>query len=331
VVYLPAVRLTSETGFGLGGKILREFYLARKEGAVPSDVQLKGEYTFKGQKRIELVTNLRSCNDCYSLKATARYDDLALRFWGLGPDTPAENEEIYRPRDLRAYVEILRRLHSPFKLGLRYEFEHFRIIQKEPTGLLATSAVPGLGGKHVFGAGVTLDYDTRDRFYSPTRGSYYQFFSMWFDEHLGSDYDFNVYNLDLRNYFRLAEQHILATQIFLYAAMGDAPFWRYAALGGRHHTRGYRKGRFLDHTLLAFQGEYRFPVWRQCSGVLFGGLGDVAPKLGQLRLETMRATAGAGLRFQPKPDHFLKMRLDMAAGAEGMGSMRFYLGLDEAF
>jgi len=329
VVYLPRIRYTSETDFGFGGKVRRKFRWPGSPATRPaSDITLKGMVTTKGQKRAEIVTRILPCSGCFYLKAKAQYDEFPLKFWGLGPNSPASLEELYQPRSVLAYVELFRQILPRLKIGLRYEHQQLKILSKESSSLLNIQHIPGRDGGKVTGAGILLDWDSRDRSESPTRGSYYQFFSLWFDDVFGSDSDFNVYHLDLRNYFPISGDHVLATQAFLYSAQGAVPFWRYAALGGRAHTRGYRKGRYLDHTLVACQVEYRFPVWKRLGMVVFGGVGNVAPSLGRLELRYTRPTGGLGIRYQPKASDPLKIRLDMGVG---QNSARFYLLLDEAF
>jgi hypothetical protein len=151
---------------------------------------------------------------------------------------------------------------------------------------------------------------------------------MLFSEDLGGSCNFRVFNVDLRHYFPLAPRHVLAVQFFTYTARGAAPFWRYAELGGRHHSRGYRKGRYLDHALVTFQAEYRFPLWWRLSGVLYGGVANVGPRPGDLDWQYYRPTAGVGLRFMPKTSRDVKIRLDMAFGQE---DVKFYFRIGEAF
>lgn len=329
VVYLPDARHSSETGFGLGGKVMYRFCgPGCPAEAPPWEIKAKGLLTFRSQGKASIATRLPWREGTYALKAKIAYSDLASRFWGLGPDTPAASEEIYRPRSLLAYVELFRQIRGSLSVGLRYEYERVTILEKEAGGLLDSTNILGRDGRTVLGLGVVVEWDTRDDSYSPTSGAYYQGYSLWFNDEFGSEHDFDAYHVDLRNYFRLASDHVLATQFFLYAARGGAPFWRYAALGGRPHTRGYRKARYLDHTLVALQGEYRFPLWKRLGMVVFGGLGDVGPSLDRLQLAHMRPTLGAGLRYQPRASSGLKIRFDMGAG---QNSLRFYLALDEAF
>ena len=92
--------------------------------------------------------------------------------------------------------------------------------------------------------------------------------------------------------------------------------------------RGYYSGRYLDKIFTAFQVEYRFPVFWRFSAVLFGGLGQVAPTFGDFAFDSMKAAAGAGLRFTIQKEPKMNLRLDFAFSPEGF---QFYFNLMEAF
>jgi len=328
-VYLPKASYSSEAGFGLGGQVIRPFRLPGSGPATPeSDVTVKGRATHRKYSAIEASADL-SLGARHSLKAKIGYDSLPLRFWGIGPNSPSEDEEVYRPQSVQAYVEVLREVLPAFRLGLRYEYERQKYLEVEEGGLLDTRGYRGTSGKPIVGTGPLFSYDTRDNRYSPTTGRYYQGFALFFDEAFGSHHDFNNYHVDVRHYHPLGEGRVLATQFFTYAAKGAAPVWRYAALGGRDHTRGYRKGRYLDRVLVAFQGEYRFRLFSRLGGAAFAGLAEVAKKLPNLKLTTMRPTLGGGLRLEASPKSGIMARFDVAVG--GTDSVRFHLSLGEAF
>jgi outer membrane protein assembly factor BamA len=327
-VVLPKVYFSSENGLGAGVGTHTPFRLSRDPEDPLSDLNFDGRITTKGYLRGELESDLYFGEGTWSMRAKLDYQDLAYRFWGLGSDTPEDAEEVYRPRRTLAYLELFRKLGPRTRLGLRYEFEHVHYLEVEEGGLLDTMDYPGLDGRAALGLGLTASYDSRDNRYFPHAGIHAQGFVMWFDDEWGSRYDFNQYNLDLRIYRELLLEHVLAVQGFLYAARGDAPIWRYASLGGRGHSRGYRRDRYLDRTLIAFQAEYRVPFFWRLEGTLFGGLADVAPRMGKIRLETMRPTLGGGLRARIGQGHKIRARLDLAVG---QGSVRVYLDLGEAF
>jgi hypothetical protein len=329
VIFLPEIHHSSEAGFGFGGEVVRPFRFPSSDPrTLDSELRVEGQYTVKGQGEIELRSTLEFAQGRWVIHSKLGYDSMPHRFWGVGPNTPSENEEIYRPQILLGYVEIIRRVVDGLKLGLRYEIQGTKMLEFAPGGILDIGGLRGVEGGHGAGAGMILEWDTRDRKYAPRSGNLVQGFAMVFDGELGSDYDFNQYNLDVRHYTKLAFRHVLATQFFLYAARGAPPFWRLAALGGRQHTRGYRFARYLDNVLLAFQGEYRVPLWWRFGIVGFAGLGGVAAQYRGLQLQHMRPTVGGGLRIRASDRTSLQVRGDVAFGE---GSLRFYFGLGDSF
>ncbi|MFH1278080.1 MAG: BamA/TamA family outer membrane protein [Candidatus Eisenbacteria bacterium] len=329
VVFLPKVYYSTENRFGVGGHVVAPFWFqgdCEADGR-RSDVRVKGRLTTDLHGKAEIEFNLR-CADPWSLEGKFAYDNLALRFWGIGSDTPSENEEVYRPQSVLVCVELFRRVADGFRMGVRWEREQYKFIEVEPGGLLDTMEYVGLRGRRISGAGLLLDWDTRDHVYSPSRGRYYHGYTLFFEDFLGSAHTFNNHFVDLRHYLPLGGENVFATQLVGYSVRGAPPIYRYAALGGREHTRGYRTARYLDRVLLAFQGEYRFPlVWR-FGGVAFGGLAGVSRNIESFRLDRMRPTVGAGLRLLVGDDDRIRLRFDAAFGEE---SARFYASIGEAF
>jgi hypothetical protein len=158
-------------------------------------------------------------------------------------------------------------------------------------------------------------------------GNFHQAFAMRFDDR-GSEFDFDVYNIDLRKYVSVAPGHVFALQAFVYLNRGAPPFWRYAALGGRAHSRGYRKGRYLDHTFVAYQVEYRPHIWRRIGAAVFAGFSDVGDGIGDIDFFDMKPTIGLGTRIRLGGQDGVQAQIDVAFGLE---SIRFYMSLDEAF
>jgi hypothetical protein len=326
-VYLPKVYYASETSFGVGGQILRPFSLGG-DRASDSEVQVGGRFMAKGQGAAGFAVNLGDATTTYSAKSKLEFSNIPRRFYGIGPDTPGEDEEVFQRQSLLAYLEVYRRVASRLRVGLRAEVESAQLLETEPGGLLETLPIAGVQRSSVAGWGVSADWDSRDDRYWPTTGSFHQSFLMGFGDELRGDYSFHVYYLDLRRYLTTAQNHVLALQAFLYATDGGPPFWRMAEMGGRGHSRGYDRGRYRDRVIMAFQAEHRFAVWRRLGLVGFAGLADVASRLEQMQLEHMRPTFGGGLRFRVGgQENRINARLDVAYGDE----FQFYFKLDEAF
>ncbi|UCE03706.1 MAG: BamA/TamA family outer membrane protein, partial [Candidatus Latescibacterota bacterium] len=173
-----------------------------------------------------------------------------------------------------------------------------------------------------------VDWDTRNRRYNPSSGARYQGFALFFDEAIGSQINFKNYHLDLRNYFSVAPGQVLATQFFIFGTGDRAPFWRFASLGGRVHTRGYRRDRFLDEVLLAVQAEYRVRTWWRLGVHPFVGWATVAPELRKMQLQLLKPTLGFGLNLHYGRNDQIIARFDTAFGIEGV---EFDLSLRQSF
>jgi hypothetical protein len=325
---LPKLRYNTESKVGIGAALLRRFQFSDAGPETPtSSVRSRILGTTKGHVQARLRWNLFPASGRYAMRGRLEFNNTPYRFWGTGPDSHSDDQEIYQPQQMVAYVEFIRR-SGPFQFGLRTEFEQVQYLQRESGGLLETQGYRGLDGNGIMGLGALLNWDTRDVAVFPTRGWLIQALFVGFPDDLGSKHSFNNQSLDLRNYQRLPGGSVLATQAFFMAVRGEAPIWRFASLGGRSHSRGYRSGRYLDRFLLAGQAEIRTPIWKRVGVVGFAGLANVAPTRRSLRLENLRPTVGTGLRLQLGKADRASARADIAVGES---SARFYLSFGEAF
>ena len=171
-------------------------------------------------------------------------------------------------------------------------------------------------------------WDSRDGIFFPTSGFYGQAKWLSFGAWLGSDFDYNRVEVDLRWYKSLKPNHILATQVFSKATTSGTPFYEMPALGGQRIMRGYYEGRYRDELFLAGQVEYRFPIKGRLGAVGFAGLGDVAPDFPGFEMRDVKTTLGGGLRFAFNKDEKVNLRMDIGFGRSTNG---VYFGLEEAF
>jgi len=325
-VVLPKISYSSEAGLGFGVELGRAFQWGGLYAA-DSDIRITGRLTVEGDGEASVTLNLGWLDKKYTFKTKLEYNDIPRSFYGIGPDTPESNRETYQGQSLLYYIEAFRRVTEHFRVGARGEIEDYVMLEVEEGGLLDSHTVPG-GDNHsaVAGVGLLAFYDSRGRRFSPRRGSLHQFFWMRFGSIDGRGYEFNVFNADFRWYIPVRRADVLALQIFGYFTDERPPFWRLAAIGGRAHSRGYKKGRYLDEVMAAAQLEYRMPVWWRVGVVGFAGIAEVAPVVRDLRFEHVRPTVGAGARFL-LGRNWGHARIDVAYGNE----FRFYFRLDEAF
>ncbi len=328
IVAVPKAYYSSENRFGVGLELVRPYrFPGSTAAAADSDLRAKGRLHVNGHGAAELEATTYVGEGRWSVRTKVSYEALALRFWGIGSDTPSEAQEVYRPQNLLAYTEVFHRIVGPLRLGVRAEWQDFRYVNVEPGGLLDAGAYRGQGAGSVLGGGLVVAWDTRDNRYAPARGVYAQAFWLWFGA-ASTEYEFNNGHLDFRAYFDLGRQNVLAVQAFTFALFGDVPIWRYASVGGRAHSRGYRRDRYLERRMGALQMEWRRPLFARVDAVGFLGLANVARRYDRFTLGNMRPSLGAGLRIHPRENRDLSIRSDVAFGEE---SLRIYLSFGHAF
>ena len=324
-VVLPKITHTSEAGLGFGVEVGRAFQWGGLYAA-DSDIRFTGQITLEGDGEASATLNLGWLDKKYTFKTKFSFDDIPRSYYGIGDDTPESNRETYERQSILYYIEAFRRITGHIRVGLRGELEDNVMVEVEEGGLLDSGMVPGANDATVVGGGLLVDYDSRERRFSPRHGVYLQFFWMGFESIGGQKFHFNTINADLRWYVPVRGADVLALQLFTYATDGQTPFWRMAAIGGRAHSRGYRKGRYLDKVMAAAQLEYRMPIWWRVGLVGIAGISEVASAASDLRFNNVRPTVGGGMRFLigKSGGH---ARVDVAYG----DSFHFYFSLDEAF
>src|SRR5262245_2998559 len=116
---LPLVSYADERGFGVGGEFLFPFRLSgNNPESHPSELRARAQVTFKGQTQIDLASTLYWGDGKHVLRARVSHRDTAERFYGVGPDTPQSNEEVYRPHRFQAYVEGFHNVLPYFRAGV---------------------------------------------------------------------------------------------------------------------------------------------------------------------------------------------------------------------
>ncbi|MBD3237959.1 MAG: hypothetical protein GF330_14770 [Candidatus Eisenbacteria bacterium] len=324
---LPAIFSTPETGVGGGAGLLLTHRSGEQSAATPPQaLPVFGLYTEKGQTSIAFAPELHLHGGDWTVELEASYVDFPSRFYGVGRDAPREAEESYTLEATAAEPVVLRRILSHLRVGLAAELQAFRIRETEPFGLLESGAVLGHDRGRLAGIGPVLRWDSRENRFYPARGSWLQLSARAYRDWLGGDYVYESYAADLRTYRSVAGRHIIAFQILAIDRPGRVPFGQLARLG--RSLRGVFEERYVDHAALMGQIEYRFPIWRRFSGVCFAGAGDVAPRPHAWRLDRMRPTAGAGLRFAINPAERMNVRFDFAVGDE---ETQIYFQFLEAF
>lgn len=143
-------------------------------------------------------------------------------------------------------------------------------------------------------------YDSRDNIYEPIRGRRISYTAQWAGHGLGGDFDFYKFTAEARMYKKLGAKNVLAFRARGGFIQGDAPYSQLFTLGGADSLRGYEDDQFRGKYMYNATLEFRFPIVKKVSGVLFTDIGDAwdAPNVSWYNSKkTFNYGVGAGVRI----------------------------------
>jgi outer membrane protein assembly factor BamA len=328
----PYVYYTPETelAFGAGGIIT--FYTDSAAVLRPSKVTTSAYYSTKKQYKITLQPQVYLARNRILLGADLSYGFYVDKFWGIGPGREDISNEDYAARAWGAELVVqgppLVKWLGHSRVGIKYDLLDYTVAEARGNPFITGDSVVGSSGGLSSGFGLVWVWDRRDHAFFPEGGIYYQVEAIWNASAFGSDFNYGRYKVDLRNYFRLGPERVIAVQLLGSFASGDAPFYDLPMMGGGTIMRGYYQGRYRDNVLLASQAEVRWPIGGRFGVVGFAGLAEVQPGFGSLSFSDLEPSLGGGLRFRFNREEKVNLRADIGFGA---GAPGVYFGLEEAF
>ena len=337
-VAAPYITYAPETGTVFGAAGIYYFYTdsSVSDKDRPSHINLNVMYSTKKQSHLAVPFDLYFKEMTYRIGGRLVFEHYPFKYYGIGNDTQESDEEDYTPNTFGIDFSIMRQLSAyesgeGFNLGLHIDYRHDNIVSIEEGKMLDTSPVPGKEGGTVMGLGLDMNWDTRDNIFASFQGSYFDIKATFYGKLIGSDYAFQRYFFDARKYFPIKfgkNTHVLAIQAVLDASTGTVPFYALPTFGGDLAMRGFFLGRYRDKLSTYIQTDYRFPVWWRFGMILFGSVGQVAPLLDKLAVNSSKFAAGIGLRIDIIPEERMAVRFDLGFSKDGS---QFYITFGEAF
>lgn len=328
-VALPVAFYTPETKLAFGGIAINMFRLDPTDTITrTSNIRTAAIYTTRNQFIFSSDFNVFLKEEKYQLRGNVAFLNFPDNFYGIGNDTRLQDEEVFGNNILNITGRVMRKVKPGLFVGGIYNFYSMFNVETEPDFILSTENIPGNEGVRLSGVGFQVSYDKRENVLNAAKGCYLEFSTRFFQNFLGSNYQFQQYELDLRKYHRLHPKHVVATQFKGEIREGDVPFQQMSLLGGDKMLRGYYRGRYREKKLLAVQAEYRYTVCERFGLVAFGGVGEVGDKFSDFKLDDFKYSYGGGLRFTLNRKERLNIRFDYGIGN---GVSNFYINLAEAF
>jgi len=287
-------------------------------------------YTMNKQYWAEVMYSIVFPKSNYIMTGNASYMKYPNYFFGIGSRTLESDKEQFDYHSVNFYSRLIRKVKGRAYLGLQYHYNSMFDLIVNKGGLLSNGKIVGASGGHSAGLGLVFIYDSRNSIINAQRGTYLEVSNLANREEFGSNFNFDLYRLDIRKYLplnRLASK-VLAMQGLVMSASQKVPFNRMPMLGGEALMRGYFLGRFRDNAMYVVQSEYRQKFSKRFGFAVFGSFGDVAADLPSLDLKNTKYSYGAGLRITLNTKERLNLRIDYGKGSSGG---LFYFTVGEAF
>ncbi len=164
------------------------------------------------------------------------------------------------------------------------------------------------------GAGLTLEYDSRDNFFSPTDGLKYELNYLWFDDVIGSDVDYTLTELTALNYFKITEQWRTAIRIEANYVDSKQILPPYAT--PFISMRGIPAARYQGQSVAMSELEVAYRINLRWEVSAFAGVGKASDSFSDFSDSDSRVSKGAGFRYLIARRYDFNMGIDIAKGPE---------------
>ena len=323
---MPIINPTLDNGVALVAGMLYPLS-SRDTVSPPSATFLAGFTTSNDSWALGGVQTLRMSGDRYRALVAAGYADINIDFYGIGTDAGSAGDSVLLNETGAAGIaQFLVRAAGAWYVGTRYRLMRMRVRSDAPDTF--ASVPPADTDLRTGLLGPVVVRDTRDDQFYPRNGSQFDAIALFAGSGVGGRRTYQTYQVAVSMYRSLGRTQVLASRMSGCYVAEEAPFYDLCLIGQYQDLRGYPAGQYRDQLLFSGQSEYRVEVWKRFGLVVFGGLGEVADRIGALSSDAIRPSAGAGVRFRLTRSNHVNLRADYAWGIR---SNALYLSVGEAF
>jgi len=333
VFFCPVVLYAPEESgiFGGGGFLL--FHPSHNDSLTRiSNVQGSLYYTLKHQTITQPNYTIFTKRERFLFKGTFGFSLYPIYYYGVGNNTQTQNQQLISydiiTNDHTAFYKLRRFMYA----GLGFRYYRMWNVTGGSGGILEETKPPGYNGYIASGLTVATTYDSRNNVITTSKGLNISISQTFHGYAFGGNYNFMRTLIDARKFITLfpkTRKNVLAFQFYSQLTPGNVPFNELGLMGGNMIMRGYYTGRFRDKDLAAAQAEYRRQLTKRFGFVVFAGVGEVAPRVGDFNFYNTKASYGGGLRFRVSKKHNVNLRGDYGIDNRGQGLLYFAIG--EAF
>lgn len=315
---------SSDTNVGLG-LVAAGIYRRDLTDSItpPSNVSIYGDISVTLYYKIGIEGNHIGRHNNWRVNYDVYFMSFPDKYWGIGYDMNRDdsNETKYKRYQTRLKADIMWRPIRNLYLGPQVLFDYTNAHDTDRPELWTQRM-------HTFttGAGLVVQYDTRDHLTNPYHGLFIRLEQMCYPRFAGNRYAFSSTELTAKWYKSVWKGGVIATQLHGLATYGNTPWSMMARLGGSDTMRGYYEGRYNDKCAFDATIELRQHVWRRNGVVVWAGFGEVFPNFSKLSVKHILPNYGLGYRWEFKKR--VNVRLDLGFGK---GQSGFIFNINEAF
>ena len=333
----PILEYTVSTGFTVGISSSASFLTSRHDSTKYSVLLGAVKFTQKKQFLIPIQSNIWTAKNRYNLLGDWHYINFPQDTYGFGGYTTAADGYIVDYKSIRFYEYVLRRIKKNLYAGLGYQLDyHWDIRQINPPVQNTDYDIYGFSTTSLSsGPAIDILYDSRKSSVSPDGGSFYCNLSFLQNStYLGSNSNWNSLLIDIRKYFRLSPNNVLAFWSYnVFTLSGNPPYLDLPGTGTDTYNntgRGYVYDRFVGKKMVDLEAEFRYQITRNglLGGVLFANAESLS-ELNSNQFQVISPGVGLGLRIKFNKFSNTNVGVDYAVGVHG--SHGFYGNLGEVF
>jgi hypothetical protein len=247
--------------------------------------------------------------DHYRYNIMGGYADINLDWYG-GDDFPILGDGVrFNAQGVMLDQEILFRLgDSDWFLGADWTYMNSDVTFKFNLPITLPpieNTVSGLAAVSLF---ENLDYQL-----SPRSGFRAELKAEFNRDAIGSDFDYDEFSWELRQYFEFAEKYTLAWRLDGATTSGDVPFYLEPFVS----IQGIPAMRYQGSSAATFEVRGGYDLRPRWTILAFAGGGRAADSVSDLGKATTRTAYGAGFRYLMAKKLGMRVGLDVAKGPEG--------------
>jgi len=329
----PAAAYTLEGGPTATIVVNASFYASDPKTTNLSVFTFGGQYSLRHQLIIPFISNIWSKDNKFDWLGDWRYYNYPTYTYGLGSDNSISTKDATDYSYIKVYQEVLRHFSSNYYAGIGYYFDDHYNITDDGNSTDFETYNQGLTKTVSSGPIIHVMYDSRTNSNNPKDALYASVIFRSNFIFLGSDQDWQSLLVEVRKYFRLSSNSVLAFWSWNEFTNGIVPYFDLPANQWDTYSntaRGYIQGFYRGTNLVYLEAEYRFGITRNglFGGVLFSNAGS-ATQWPSNKFAYVDPGNGIGLRIKFNKYSDVNLCIDYAVGING--SHGFFFNLGEIF